>query len=48
MLLEDPPVVAEINGSFYVLQRRERLIPYKNITLTVGDHPGTSQLWPRK
>ncbi|MFA4701541.1 hypothetical protein [Pyrococcus kukulkanii] len=48
MLLEDPPIVAETNGSFYVLQRRERLIPYKNITLTVGGSPRNFTIMAKK
>ncbi|AEC52640.1 hypothetical protein PNA2_1725 [Pyrococcus sp. NA2] len=35
-LLGEPSVVAEINGTFYILQHREEIIPYKNITLIIN------------
>lgn len=35
-LLGEPSIVAEINGTFYILQRREEIIPYKNITLIIN------------
>ncbi|WP_225807189.1 MULTISPECIES: hypothetical protein [Thermococcus] len=36
LLLGEPSIMAEINGTFYILQRREEIIPYKNITLIIN------------
>ncbi|WP_193383868.1 hypothetical protein [Pyrococcus sp. NA2] len=33
--LREPSVVAKINGTFYILQRKQTIVPYKNIAITV-------------
>ena len=35
-LLGEPSITAEINGTLYILQHKEELVPYKNITLTIN------------
>ena len=47
-LLGEPPVVAEINGTFYVLQRRQMGIPYKNVTLTINGETKNLTLTAKK
>ncbi|HIP75261.1 MAG TPA: hypothetical protein EYH13_03815 [Thermococcus paralvinellae] len=35
-LLGEPPIVTEINGTFYILQRKQMVVPYKNVTVTIN------------
>ncbi|AEH24545.1 hypothetical protein PYCH_08600 [Pyrococcus yayanosii CH1] len=35
-LLGEPSVVTEINGTFYILQRKQRVVPYKTVTMAVN------------
>ncbi|WP_457751631.1 hypothetical protein [Thermococcus sp.] len=34
--LGEPSVIARVNGSFYIMQRTQLIVPYKNVTLTVN------------
>ncbi|WP_209478229.1 hypothetical protein [Thermococcus stetteri] len=47
-LLDEPSVVAEINGTFYILQRKQMVVPYKNVTMTINGETKNLTLTAKK
>lgn len=47
-LLGESPIVTEINGTFYILQRKQVVVPYKNITVTINGETRNITLTAKK
>lgn len=47
-LLGEPAVVAKINGTFYILKRKQTIVPYKNVTITINGETKNLTLTAKK